>query len=197
MKTIVKFEFMRQGKLHTYRITDEELHVTFTAPYNYPTLRIWKGKIFEVFDSGEEPFLSHALVDDMANDILMRVSCNETATGQAQLGLVRIIEADKVFSTLAARFAAPENLAFTTSSGRNVPKQILTQTGFAVLVAASEKNLYYQDEDFDGLMYDTETGSLITNIEEVAMESLIMDCDEERMIWEMPDADFTVMPSKI
>lgn len=197
MKTIVKFEFMRQGKLHIYRITGEELHVTFTAPYNSPTLRIWKGNIFEVFNRGEEPFLSHTLVDDIVNDILMRVSCNETVTDQSQLGLVRVIDADKVFSSLAARFATPENLAFTTSSGRNVSKQILTQTGFAVLVAASEKYLYYQDENLDALMFDAETGSLISSVDGVVVGVFEDDREEGRLIWEMPNAEICVMPSKI
>lgn len=197
MKTILKFEFVLQGKLHTYRITGDELYVTFTAPYNSPTIRMWKGNIFEVFNDGEEPFLSRMLVDNIVNDILMRVSCNEAATDQTQLGLVRVIEADKVFSSLAARFTGPENLAFTTPSGRNVPKQILTQTGFAVLVAASERYLYYQDENLDALMFDAETGSLISSVDGVVMEVFEDDREEGRLTWEMPDAEIWVMPSKI
>lgn len=197
MKTILKFEFMLQGKLHTYRITGDELYVMFTAPYNSPTICMRKGNIFEVFNDGEEPFLSRMLVDNIVNDILMRVSCNETATDQTQLGLVRVIEADKVFSSLAARFTSPENLAFTTPSGRNVPKQILTQTGFAVLVAASERYLYYQDENLDALMFDAETGSLISSVDGVVMGVFEDNREEGRLTWEMPDAEIWVMPSKI
>lgn len=182
---IVKAVFVIGSDKKTIRVSGTNVK----ALKNFPSVDFEEGKLEILQDRLFVPFHSkQSSPVEVANDILVRASRNEIASGKEQsMTLLEIKSMHKVFSDLLSYFSKRDNIVMV-KHGRNIPNQILTDYGYAVLVAATDDTLYYQDENLEGVMVDMKTGVVICNNDGLVQGFFDNDLDEKRFIYENPAA---------
>lgn len=185
METVVEAVIAVKGEKKHIRVSGT--HVVILQSRAYITfeegkLEILQGQSFVPFHTnGYNP-------TEVANDILARASRNEIDCGKEKsIALVEIKSMHKIFAALVSCFSAKRNIVME-KKGRSIPNQILSDSGYAVLVAATEDTLYYQDENLEGVMVDMASGSIICSNDGLVQGCFQNDMDEEKFVYENPDA---------